>query len=454
MPDHAPPHREPAARRACAIALVLLAAALAGCGDEARAGDLDLDGTCDEDCPYADGAPALGTPIALPLRARIVEEDPPVDITDSDPYGELAQDEIERAEVSPRLRLADGRTLALPAVRADDEGYIDARLALPAGVPPGDHTLVLGVGRTLAGALPARVLAPDHRGLAVRSDVDMTYLLTDFQSAAGLVDLMESDSRERAALPAMPAVYRALRAGADGAANRPLCFLSGSPRFFKRTLEGRMQLDGVRHDGLVLKPFKDILTVNLLNFDVDQIKPDLEEQIGYKLSALLRLRLDLPPTTPEILMGDDTEADHAIYALYHRFTARELTAEALDAELGRLSVGDHWRALVRQHAPQVTAHLAGQPAPVRLIYINRTPTPGDDHPVAAWTIAGLTRHHRGAWPLILDLFEEGHVPATAVADVRTALDAAGVDAAAREQAASEAVTDGFVQQATVDRFRG
>lgn len=424
--------------------------ALAGCGDDAHADDLDR--ACDEDCPYADHSPSLGSATAMPLRTRIVEEDGPVDITNADPFKMLAQDEVDDAKLKLTLRLADGARVELPEVQADDEGYVDTRITLPAGTPVGQHTLEVRVDRVLAGEIGARLLDPAHTGLAVRSDVDMTYLMTDFQSASGLADLLESDAKERAALPGMPAVYQALRAGADGAADRPLCFLSGSPRFFKRTLQGRMQLDGVRHDGIVLKPFKDIVTANLLSFDIDEIKPELEEQIGYKMSALLALRLDLPPTAPEILMGDDTEADHAIYALYHRFTSGALTAEALDAELGRLSVAQSWRDRVNTLAPQVKAHLAGQGAPVKLIYINRTETPGEHHPVAEWTEAGLTRHHRGAWPLVLDLFEEQLVSADAVASVRAALDAAGVGAEARQSAAAEAVASGFVDQATVARF--
>jgi len=436
-----------------ALLLPLAALALPGCGDDAQADD-DVDRACDEDCPYADHSPSLGTTETLPLRARIVEEDGPVDITNADPFKMLAQDEVDDAELKLTLRRADGTRVELPGAKADDEGYVDARITLPAGTPPGQHVLEVRASRVLAGEIAARLLAPDHSGLAVRSDVDMTYLLTDFESASGLVGLLESDAREREALPGMPAVYAALRAGADGRADRPLCFLSGSPRFFKRTLQGRMQLDGVRHDGIMLKPFKDIITANLLGFDIDSIEPDLKEQIGYKMSALLALRLDLPPTAPEILMGDDTEADHVIYALYHRFTAGALSLEALDAELGRLSVAQSWRDTVGQLAPTVRAHLAGRAAPVKLIYINRINAHPDqlEHAVADWTEAGLTRHHRGAWPLILDLFEDGHVSAAQVNTVRAALEAKGVDAAARRSAAAEAVASGFVLQATIDRF--
>ncbi len=432
--------------------LTLLAPlALYGCGDDAHA---DGGKPCNEDCAYADSSPALGSTASFPLRTRIVEEDLPVDITNADPFKMLLQDEVDDANLKLTLRRADGQRTELPGAQADDEGYVDARVTLPAGVPPGQHVLEVLVGPVLAGEISVRLLPPTHAGLAVRSDVDMTYLVTDFESAAGLADLMESDARERAALPGMPAVYRALRDGADGQADRPLCFLSGSPRFFKRTLEGRMQLDGVRHDGIVLKPFKDLVAANLLDFDFESLEPDLKEQVGYKMTALLTLRLDIPPTTPEILMGDDTEVDHAVYALYHRFTAGELDAAGLDAELARLDVAQSWRDRVAQLAPTVTAHLAGQGAPVKLIYINRI----NAHPenltqsVADWTVPGLTRHHRGAWPLILDLFEEGHVSEAQVNRVRADLDAAGTDAAARQSAAADGVASGFLDQATADRF--
>lgn len=432
----------------CAFALLPL---LAGCGDEARADD-DADRACDEDCPYADTSPSLGTTTAMPLRGRIVEEDPPVSITNADPYKMMAQEELDRATASLTLRAADGRRFALPDVRADEEGYIDTRVPLPADVPAGEHTLEVRVSRVLAGEVPTRLLPAGHDGIVVRSDVDMTYLVTDFQSAEGLARLLEADARERTALPAMPAVYQALRAGADGRADRPLCFLSGSPRFFKRTLQGKMQLDGIEHDGLILKPFKDILVANLLDFDFDEIKPELEEQIGYKLAALLTLRLDIPPTTREVLLGDDTEADHAIYALYNRFTSGRVDAAALDAQLAELAVAQAWRDRVAALAPQVAAHMAGHLSPVRAIYINGTETPAEVHAVADWIEPGLTRYHRGAWPLALDLFEEGLISAEAVASVRAALDARGVAAATRAEHAAAAVAAGFVEQATVDRF--
>ncbi len=108
----------------------------------------------------------------------------------------------------------------------------------------------------------------------------------------------------------------------------PLSFLSGSPNFFKMVLEEKAQLDGIAEDGIVLKPFKDIIASKVTEVDLGGVVPALEEQVGYKLTALLRLRLDVPVDTREILLGDDSEADAVAYALYHQLTSRQLTAEA------------------------------------------------------------------------------------------------------------------------------
>ena len=82
------------------------------------------------------------------------------------------------------------------------------------------------------------------------------------------------------------------------------------------------------------------------------------------------------------------------------------------------------------------------------IYINRTGTPNARFPVASWTVPGLTRVHAGAWPLALDLFEEGRLSGPATIAVRARLMELGSH---RElsMAAQDAVTAGFVQQTTV-----
>jgi hypothetical protein len=60
-------------------------------------------------------------------------------------------------------------------------------------------------------------------------------------------------------------------------------------------------------------------------------------------------------------------------------------------------------------------------ADFRMVYINRTGIPNPNHSVSAWTVPGITRYHTGAWPLILDLFEEGLASKAAVTIVRQRL---------------------------------
>jgi hypothetical protein len=50
----------------------------------------------------------------------------------------------------------------------------------------------------------------------------------------------------------------------------------------------------------------------------------LTQQVGYKLQALLQLRLHLGENIRQILWGDDSEADAVIYSLYSDLCARRL----------------------------------------------------------------------------------------------------------------------------------
>ena len=99
-----------------------------------------------------------------------------------------------------------------------------------------------------------------------------------------------------------------------------------------------------------------------------------------------------------------------------------------------------------------TSRRSRSSAPVVAIYINRTGTPNGRFPVGNWTIAGLTRYHTGAWPLALDLFEDGRLSGPATAAVKARLIALGQTYATLSAAAQDAVTAGFVQAATVAAF--
>ena len=133
----------------------------------------------------------------------------------------------------------------------------------------------------------------------VRSDVDLTYLDTDFMSTTGKLNLLIQRAAERTR-PAGHGRWSTGRCGGGPArpTTVPLTFLSGSPNFFKMVLEEKAHLDGIAQDGVVLKPFKDIIASKLSDVDLGGVVPALEEQVGYKLTALLRLRLEVPARHP------------------------------------------------------------------------------------------------------------------------------------------------------------
>ncbi len=131
----------------------------------------------------------------------------------------------------------------------------------------------------------------------------------------------------------------------------------------RAVLEEKLRLDGVDPAFFVLKP-------SLQNLLRGRLRA-LRGQIGYKLQALLdlRLRTDL---APETLFGDDAEQDAFIYSLYADIAAgrvgRAFVAELLKAARVYPDTIDHILDLIRQNTPQDTT---------RRIFINlerHTPT--------------------------------------------------------------------------------
>lgn len=390
--------REPRAHIAAlfvlATALTLLPACPGGGGG----------GLFGDDIAFADMFNATGSVNAVPVRGRLVEEDDLEEANDPDttPLDQISQDELKNVTVTLALNV-NGDSIQIGTATTDDEGYLDALIDVSdLDLDPGRYELEVIYDDEPVGDALVTLLAADHDQPIVRSDVDLTYLNTDFMSSAGLAGLVVDDASKRDALPAMETLYQRLR----GDQGRPVTFLSGSPRFFKRTLESKMRLDRVEQDGLVLKPFKDIVTTNINDLDFDEIVPELKEQIGYKLFWLLRLRAELPPTTPELLMGDDSEADVVVYALYHRLLSGQLDPDAFMDQLDQLDVAASWQADIARVLPNVSVEPSGQ---VAAIYINRTGVGGEHYPVSDWSEDGLVRYHTGAWPLALDLYEEGHL---------------------------------------------
>lgn len=398
---------------------------------------------------YADMSRTLGTVTTIPIRGRIVSESAEglANPHDTTPWAQASQNELKGIQFTATLHQENG-TLIQPLGTAmnDQEGYIDTIFSLKEGaISPGRYRVEIQVNGTSAGHSIVQALSNEYEGAVVRSDIDLTYLDTHFLRKRDMVKLLTQKGSERKTLPAMEKVYAALRTGASGKEDRGLVFVSGSPRFFKRILEHKMQLDAVDHNGIMLKAFDEIAYGQFINLDPERIVPALKEQVGYKLGHLLRGRLDLPVKASEILLGDDSEADFVVYSIYHRLMSGEISGDTAKQEMLRGGVDADQIKDLLELTTKVRATLRGF-SPVKAIYINLTGFPNATLAVKDWLLPGLLREHQGAWPLILDLHEEGFVGKESVDTVKARLLELGVTPQALEEAVQAAVKIGYLKK--------
>lgn len=161
-------------------------------------------------------------------------------------------------------------------------------------------------------------------------DIDKTYLASEFDSLKGLLAVPLEFAIDKRNVAGTDVLLRALRRGTgDGARYRsnPLYFVSASPPQLRGVLQRKMQLDGVEYDGIT---FKDQLAL-LKSGRVAAIK----HHVGYKLTALLLNRAELPWGVRETTFGDDSESDALIYGLYADIVAGRLRGESLRRTLTR-----------------------------------------------------------------------------------------------------------------------
>ncbi len=150
------------------------------------------------------------------------------------------------------------------------------------------------------------------RSKIIISDVDKTYLNTDFESLKGLLWIPFEVAVDKVTIEKMNLIYQALRYGTGSSpALTPLFFITASPPFIYSPLTSKMIRDGVEYDGIVMKD-QDIL---LKKMEFKQLK----SQVTYKLFALFSLiNLIKSRDNNIILLGDDTESDLSIYLLFKK----------------------------------------------------------------------------------------------------------------------------------------
>jgi hypothetical protein len=192
-------------------------------------------------------------------------------------------------------------------------------------------------------------------------DLDKTYLDTTFETFGGLWRTAIEKAFQKQNIPGTSTLVRALRnywqESHRGQKDFPIYFITGSPPQLERKIHDKLAFDGIYPFGLFCKD-------NLQNMRPSRLWR-LTQQVGYKLQALLQLRLHLSHDVRQVLWGDDSEADAIIYCLYSDLCARRLGEEELRQVLRYYKVtGQQMETILR-----LCEDLPNQD-PVEKIYIN------------------------------------------------------------------------------------
>jgi phosphatidate phosphatase APP1 len=186
-----------------------------------------------------------------------------------------------------------------------DDHWREAEVRLQAPVREGD--------RAIESTVPIRV-ATGSETFGVISDLDDTVIqsrITSFLQAVRTV--MLGNARTRLPFPGVAAFYQALEKGGDGKRRNPIFYVSSSPWNI--------------HD--VIADFMDIQRIptgpiHLRDWDVD-FDALTSHRLKRHKEPIIREILELYPSLPFILIGDDSQKDPEIYrSIIDQFPGRIL----------------------------------------------------------------------------------------------------------------------------------
>ncbi len=285
--------------------------------------------------------------------------------------------------------------------------------------------------------------------LVTRWDLDKTYLRSEFYTPSDLLkSFFERPDQKRA----VPGASRLLRELSHGDAR--VHIVSGSPRQMREVIVERLRLDGVRFDELTLKP-------NLNNLMRLRFRA-LRDQLGYKLGTFLTARMaeqeGLPSKAPppEVLVGDDSEADAFVYSLFADVCQGNVDTDQLEAilEAGDGYPEDTERCLMAVRAmrpPQRTPPESARAVPPFriLIHLDRQ-TPPSRFASYGMRLVPFFNYVQAA----LVLLEDGHLSPDAVYRVAAEMvEQHRFNLHSLTRSYIDVLGRGHVSRATLDRLR-
>lgn len=166
-------------------------------------------------------------------------------------------------------------------------------------------------------------------------DIDKTYLDTKIDSLNGLFRTIMEKALNKKNIPATNLILQRLTQFQSEKNQKiddffPMYFISASPPQMEERIAEKFNIDGIKPMGCFYKD-------NLSNLHPKKFWK-LTKQVGYKLQALLELRLRLSDEVRQICWGDDSESDATIYNLYSDICSRRVDENEVRKILNYLSV--------------------------------------------------------------------------------------------------------------------
>ena len=190
-------------------------------------------------------------------------------------------------------------------------------------------------------------------------DLDKTYLDTHWGTLRELFNTAFEKAFQKRNVPGTRSLVRALMEDHQKKYTSPfpIFFITASPPFLEKRIKEKLDLDGLYPLGIF---FKD----NLKNIHPKRFWR-LRQQVGYKVQALLQLRLSMSENLKQVMWGDDSEADAIIYSLYSDICMRRHSTSDLRELLRALHVTGKQLDVILDLQSQIPIS-----DPIEKIYIN------------------------------------------------------------------------------------
>ncbi|QTF91773.1 phosphatase domain-containing protein [Halomonas sp. BM-2019] len=205
--------------------------------------------------------------------------------------------------VRVEARLGANRTTAT----TDRDGFFDLHLPLETPLPQervwhqAELQLVRGDERVHCYA--EAYIPPSETDLLVISDIDDTVMYTGVADRLRMLyRLFVQKAHQRTAFPGVASLYRALHAGAEGDARRPILYVSQGPWSIYEMLEAFFQLNSI--------PVGPILF--LREWGLSWRRPWPRRAEGHKHALITRM-LTMMEGLPCVLIGDSGQRDPEVY---------------------------------------------------------------------------------------------------------------------------------------------